>query len=263
MLGSDGVGPPAVDSNITIESNLIRNNGNDGIDISASIANTRIVNNRIFSNYNGIDIFDPQAYSTYILNNTIVENSHNGVVAAETTFVYLVNNIISYNGTSSDTTGGRYGVYRLPRSQQQGNGPQTQGGPLIVSHNPYGNPAGIQLINNLVIENNGALYSGVSSHDLGNYPGILDSAGDDAGNYTTSGGEGVGVNHSSSAGFSSIFVSSSPINVELITNSVPVNAGVNSWSNPNPTQGVLPTTDFKGTHRPIGTWYCIGADEEP
>ena len=162
-------------SNITVEANEIKNSSKNGIILGKNNSNTRIVNNVIVNNQkNGIDCSNGTSGAQYVINNTIVNNGYNGVEAASQEVLFLVNNIISYNGTAAGTSGGRYGVKRDANATAME----------------------ITLLNNIVIGNNGAVNK-KNSKDLGNFLQILD--GTDSQNVTTTGTEGSGITSSSAA----------------------------------------------------------------
>jgi RHS repeat-associated protein len=151
---------------IHIERNRLFGNGsascNGGITIAGGNPDTLIVNNLIYGNgRNGIATIDATGGPHAIIENTIHGNQWSGVTVTRSHQVLLANNAITGNGTASGSTGGRFGVVR-------------------ESANPP-NPAGIQLVNNLVCGNR-----------LGELSGpILD--GTDSGNLTPTGTEGTGV----------------------------------------------------------------------
>jgi hypothetical protein len=110
---------------------------------------------------NGITFIDADGGPHYIISNTIHSNAWSGVNVARSHETYLVNNLITGNGTASGSTGGRFGV-----SRESSTSP---------------NPAGIHLLNNLICGNR-----------LGEINGpALDPT--DANNLTPIGTEGSGV----------------------------------------------------------------------
>ncbi|MDZ7290073.1 MAG: right-handed parallel beta-helix repeat-containing protein [candidate division KSB1 bacterium] len=231
-------------SDITLEANAIKNAGNDfsGISVARGNTRTRIVNNRIHSNgRNGIRFIDATGGPHYLINNTIVQNGWNGVEVARQHVIYLVNNILSFNGTKSGSTGGRYGVLREAMTGA-------------------GEAAGITLLNNLIVGNHGHVTSS-SSSDLGNYVQTLD--GTDSGNLTTSGAEGSGVSASPTAAFVDILISQTPLDLHLKASSVAIDRGVNSYSPPDAVTGSIPSVDFEEDRRPKGAAVDLGADETP
>jgi RHS repeat-associated protein len=151
---------------IHIERNRIFGNGSSecsgGITIARGNADTLILNNLIYANgRNGITFIDADGGPHSLIENTIFANAWNGVDVARNHTVYLVNNLITGNGTATGSTGGRHGVSREASTSPQ--------------------PAGIHLLYNLVCGNR-----------LGEINGpALDAT--DAGNLTPSGSEGSGV----------------------------------------------------------------------
>ncbi len=154
---------------IHIERNRIFGNGssecNGGITIARGNPGTLIVNNLIhFNGRNGITFLDADGGPHYLVSNTIHGNAWSGVNVARNHQVLLVNNIITANGTAAGSTGGRFGVSREGSTSP--------------------NPAGIQLLSNLLCGNR-----------LGELDGpVLDAT--DAGNLTPAGTEGPGVSAS-------------------------------------------------------------------
>ncbi len=151
---------------IHIEQNRIFANGSascdGGITIARGNPGTLIVNNLIYGNgRNGISTIDVDGGPHYIINNTIHANGWNGLRITRAHDAILVNNSITGNGTAPGTTGGRFGV-----SRESSTSP---------------NPAGIQLLNNLVCGNSGGEITAE----------VLDAT--DAGNLTPQGTEGSGV----------------------------------------------------------------------
>lgn len=231
-------------SDVTLEANEIKNADNDfsGISVARGNSRTRIANNRIYSNgRNGIRFLDATGGPHYLINNTIVQNGWNGVEVARQHVIYLVNNLLSFNGTQSGSTGGRYGLLREAMTGS-------------------GEAAGITLLNNLIVGNHGNVTSS-SSQDLGNYAQTLD--GTDSGNLTTSGTEGSGVSASPTAVFADVFVSQTPLDLHLKASSVAIDRGLNSYNPPDATAGSIPANDFEGESRPKGAAVDLGADERP
>ncbi|MGH7595558.1 MAG: right-handed parallel beta-helix repeat-containing protein [bacterium] len=231
-------------SDVTLEANAIKNAGNDfsGISVARGNPRTRIANNRVHDNgRNGIRFIDATGGPHYLINNTIVQNGWNGVEVARQHVIYLVNNIFSFNGTKSGSTGGRYGLLREPMTGS-------------------GEAAGITLLNNLIVANHGNVTSS-SSQDLGNYVQTLD--GTDSGNLTTSGSEGSGVSASPTAVFAEVFVSPTPLDLHLKASSAAIDRGLHSYNPPDATAGSIPANDFEGESRPKGAAVDLGADERP
>jgi hypothetical protein len=213
-------------SDITIEANEIKNSSKDGIAMGKNNANTRVLNNVIANNQqNGIDFADGTSGAQYIVNNTIVRNGYNGIEAASQQELYLVNNIISFNGTVAGTSGGRYGIKR----------------------DAQGLAASITLLNNLIIGNNGTTNK-KSSKDLCNTQQILNSA--DASNITTAGTEGSGVSSSSGAQLSDILLP----DYHLTQTSIAIDKGTTNFDQ-------LPEEDKDGNPRIRKTTIDIGAYE--
>ncbi|MGA3286722.1 MAG: right-handed parallel beta-helix repeat-containing protein [Bacteroidota bacterium] len=213
-------------SDITIEANEIKNSSKDGIAMGKNNVNTRVLNNVIVNNQqNGIDFADGTSGVQYIVNNTIVRNGYNGIDAASQQELYLVNNIISFNGTGAGTSGGRYGIKR----------------------DAQGLAASITLLNNLIIDNNGTTNK-KSSKDLCNTQQILNSA--DASNITTAGTEGSGVSSSSGAQLSDILLP----DYRLTQTSIAIDKGTTNFDQ-------LPEEDKDGNPRIRKTTIDIGAYE--
>lgn len=227
-------------TDITIEGCRIKYADGDqsGISVARGNPRTRIVNNLIFSNgRNGITIIDATGGPHYIINNTIVNNGWNGVSVARQHVIYLVNNILSFNGTRSGATGGRYGVLREAMTGQ-------------------GNALGITLLNNLLIGNNGSI-SSTSSKDLGNFAQMLDAT--DSENWTTIGSEGAGV--AVAPTLTLLDVINSATNPLLIVGSFAIDKGLLNYGAPDPA-GAVPLQDYERDARPIGGGVDIGADEK-
>lgn len=151
---------------IHIERNRIFGNGssecNGGITIARGNPDTLIVNNLIYGNgRNGITTIDADGGPHYIVENAIHANQWSGVRVARSHDVFIVNNIITQNGTAAGSTGGRFGVSRESSTTPQ--------------------PQGIHFLNNLICGNR-----------LGEIDGpALDAT--DSGNLTPQGSEGPGV----------------------------------------------------------------------
>ncbi|MBI3000673.1 MAG: PKD domain-containing protein [Deltaproteobacteria bacterium] len=150
---------------IHIEQNRIFDNGssecNGGITIARGNPDTLIVNNLIYANgRNGITFIDADGGPHYIIENTIHTNQWSGVRVARSHEVFLVNNVITQNGTAAGSTGGRFGI-----SREASTAPQ---------------PQGIHLLNNLICGNrlgeiDGPALDGTDSENL--TPGGLQGAG--------------------------------------------------------------------------------------
>jgi len=151
---------------IHIERNRIVGNGspscNGGITIARGNPDTLIVNNLISANgRNGLATIDADGGPHDIIGNTIHGQGWSGVSITRNHQVFLVNNVITGNGTQTGSTGGRFGVARE------------------ASTTP--DPSGIQLLTNLICGNR-----------LGEINGpALDAT--DGGNLTPTGTEGPGV----------------------------------------------------------------------
>lgn len=161
--------------NITISNCDIHSAGPaySGIKVGTNCPNVTIENCHIHHNgRNGI-LYENAVGGPHFVNNNLIEwNGRNGVQVAYHHEITLTGNTICYNGTNSGSTGGRYGILRMP----------VTGG---------GFPEEIILIDNQIFDNNGKTVSGKSSLDLGNYHQTLDAG--DSGNCTTCGCEGTGV----------------------------------------------------------------------
>jgi hypothetical protein len=220
-------------TDITIEANEIVNSSKDGISTGKHNVRTRIVNNVIAGNEkNGIDFADGTDGAQYIINNTIVKNGWNGVEAASQRNLYLVNNIISFNGTAKGDAGGRYGV---KRDNKAGAGR-------------------ITLLNNLIVGNDGKVNKR-SSKDIANFDEVLDGA--DGGNITTTGAEGVGVSGSSAQSFSEVLLP----DYRLDETSIAIDKGIINFAAPDLEAGMLPDEDIDGSPRPQRTGNDLGAFE--
>jgi hypothetical protein len=220
-------------ADITIEANEIVNSSKHGISAGKHNVRTRIVNNVIAGNQkNGIDFADGTDGAQYVLNNTIVKNGWNGIDAASQQNLYLVNNIISFNGTARGASGGRYGVKRDGKASA----------------------GAITLLNNLITGNNGAVNK-QSSKDIANYHQVLDGA--DHSNITTTGAEGVGVSGSSSQSFGDVLLP----DYRLSETSIAIDKGTVSFASPDAEAGKLPEEDKDGNPRPRRATIDLGAFE--
>ncbi len=242
----DGIMLEGGNSDIILEANVVKNSGKNhsGIVVSGDNPRTRIVNNRVHSNSaNGIHFKKAKGGPQYVVNNTIVHNGWNGVHVARKQAIYLVNNIVSFNGTSPGKKGGRDGY-----------------GVLLEGKRHSGEPENITLLHNLIVGNHGRETSD-SSPDIGNYAQVVD--GTDRGNLTTSGTEGDGVSVSPTAMFAAIFVSETPIDLHLQESSVAIDMGLDDYSPPDSEAGAVPMLDFEGEIRPSEEAVDVGADERP
>ncbi len=240
----DGIMLEGGNSDIILEANVVKNSGKNhsGIVVSGDNPRTRIVNNRVHSNSaNGIHFKKAKGSPHYVVNNTIVHNGWNGVHVARKQVIYLVNNILSFNGTSPGKKGGRDGY-----------------GVLLEGKRHSGEPENITLLHNLIVGNHGRETSD-SSPDIGNYAQVVD--GTDRGNLTTSGTEGDGVSVSPTAMFAAIFVSETPIDLHLQESSVAIDMGLDDYSPPDSEAGAVPMLDFEGEIRPSEEAVDVGADE--
>jgi hypothetical protein len=154
---------------IHIERNRLFDNGsescNGGITVAAGNPDTLIVNNLIYGNGRiGVAFVDADGGPHYVVNNTIDANGWNGIDAAQNHAIFVVNNVITANGSAIGSSGGRYGVRRES------------------SKTP--SPEGIHLLNNLICGNR-----------LGEVNGPALDATDSA-NLTPTGTEGYGVSAS-------------------------------------------------------------------
>jgi len=149
---------------IRIERNRIVGNGSTscdgGITIAGGNPDTLIANNLIYANGgNGLATIDADGGPHDIIGNTIHANGWSGVNITRNHQVFLVNNAITGNGTPGSIRG--FGVVR--------------------EASPAPDPAGIQLLNNLICGNRLGEISGPA----------LDVT--DSGNLTPAGTEGPGV----------------------------------------------------------------------
>jgi len=99
----DGIMLEGGNSDIILEANVVKNSvkNHSGIVVSGDNPRTRIVNNRVHSNSaNGIHFKKAKGSPHYVVNNTIVHNGWNGVHVARKQAIYLVNNIVSFNGNN-------------------------------------------------------------------------------------------------------------------------------------------------------------------
>jgi hypothetical protein len=165
-------GGSAATSNITIDSNLIHDDGTSGgvtggIDVNANNTNTTIVNNLIRNNGRDNISLANGVNNAYIVNNTIFGAGFSGInwVSALGNTAFLVNNLIVGNGNFG------------------------------VTHTNAGAPLGITLINNVIYGNTSGDFSSPAAD-------FLDST--DSGNRTTTGsGLGTGLTKTVTATFNS------------------------------------------------------------
>ena len=220
-------------ADITIEANEIVNSSKHGISAGKHNVRTRIVNNVIANNLkNGIDFADGTDGAQYVLNNTIVKNGWSGIDAASQQNLFLVNNIIAFNGTATGTSGGRYGVKRDGKASARM----------------------VTLLSNLIIGNNGTVNK-QTSKDIANYQQVLD--GTDGNNITTAGTEGVGISSSSNAQFSGVLLPE----YRLAQTSIAIDKGIMIFAAPDAEAGKLPEEDKDGNPRPRRTAIDLGAYE--
>ncbi len=151
---------------IHIERNRLVGNGSTSCDGGITIArgnpDTLIANNLIYANgRNGLSTIDADGGPHDLIGNTIHGNGWSGVSITRDHQVFLVNNAVTGNGTQTGSTGGRFGVVREASTAPD--------------------PAGMQLLNNLICGNRLGEISGPA----------LDAT--DSGNLTPSGTEGPGV----------------------------------------------------------------------
>jgi len=154
---------------IHIERNRIVGTGSStcdgGITVADGNPDTLIVNNLIHANArNGIAFTGTSGGPHYVVGNTIHANGWNGIDVAAALEVFLVNNLITGNGTATGSTGGGFGVRRASATPAH--------------------PEAIHLSNNLICGNRLDEIKGPA----------LDLS--DAGNLTPTGAEGPGVSAS-------------------------------------------------------------------
>ena len=214
-------------SDITIEANQIQNSVGNGITLGKNNSDTKITNNVIVNNQkNGIDCSNGTSGAQYIVNNTIVDNGFNGIEAALQQDLFIVNNIISFNGTSAGASGGRYGVKR----------------------NADASATEITLLNNLIVGNNGKVDK-KNSKDLSSFAQILD--GTDSQDITTSGTEGIGISGSSTVQQAEVLQA----DFRLIATSIAIDTGTTNFI-------FIPDEDKDGNPRVRNGTIDLGAYEE-
>ena len=257
------LGGGSTNSNVTIDSNCIHDNGDGGVAIGSGNNRTHVVNNLIRNNDgNGIELGAGGATGScnpkYVVNNTIFANATNGLSTPAQEDVFLVNNLFVGNGTASGSTGGRRGVNTVNSAQ----------------------PARQRLINNVFYKNGGAGKCGTGSTFCDIDTNALD--GTDSGNRTTNGFNqdctsgcvpvNIGIAGCTFADclathtFNEIFVDTATNDFHLKTTvpiSPAIDLGVNSLSDgtAQPPSGTVcitttakewvPAADFEGTTRPM------------
>lgn len=222
---------------ITIESCVVMGSDKHTSGIALERGNTsiRVSNTRIYENgADGIYIAGGQLGPNYLMNNTIVLNGTNGISIESDDSVFIVNNIVSFNGVLSDSSRSKYGLLHVGDQRSEA----------------------VVLKGNLLIGNRGKT-SPSSSCDLGGFAAVLDST--DNSNLTTNGDEGLGVTRSPQADFDLTFISSSPMDLHLRIGSPAIDRGV--FFHSCVLVGNAPIVDFEGDLRPQGEAIDIGADE--
>jgi hypothetical protein len=244
-IDASGTGRPALlvhddlgkNSDLAIEGCEMKNAGKEfgGMVIEGVTPRLRVVNCIIHDNgLDGVTIRPQTTGRLYFLNNTIVRNGENGIAILGADSCFVVNNILSFNGSRS-LSGGRYGLL-----------------------GDAGTAKSVKLYSNLIVNNHGQEDSS-NSVDVGNIPAVLDSL--DSGNLTSSGNEGLGVSASSMTSFRQIFRGDNPLDLRLHDGSVAVDRGTSTFVPPDILAGVLPDVDVLGTPRRLGSSIDIGAFE--
>jgi hypothetical protein len=232
------LGGEEASSRIAVEGNEVKDSpkGLHGIEIGSGNTLVRIVNNLVHSNGTfGISVANSVRGRIYVINNTIVRNGQAGLSSSGDDTIYVVNNIISFNGIRSAGEPIGFGVWR-----------------------PSGASARFVLRHNLIVGNRGDS-NATSSSDIGIISNVFGPGS--LGNLTTSGSEGSQVSASPSARFEDVFISWSPFDLRLQPTGVAIDRCPTWFENPDGDTGVVPDWDFWGVGRPRRGKVDMGAGE--